>query len=301
MRKILFCALATLLLGGNASVLSNRNDDAIPLKANSNASVRREIAVAVNLADSDNEAGLAVQRSMAASAEKMFWAAVVQGFLSLLGIGLVGWTLIHTRRAANFAGSMAGEAKRTSEAAIATGNATIHSLDLAVRAQRPWVALSAVPMNALTVEVDRSSLTVELTMENKGNTPATNVVTRFVAWKSKLGQPDGHQNRRDDLLRLLDQDTAGLGFALFPTERVSQTYGVEIEGLNQTSEDGGPIWLIAGVRYGFPGGIGRSTIVQFVWKAHPTTGGAQEITSADRSIPASSLSFHRMGLHESAD
>lgn len=79
-------------------------------------------------------ADLEAQTDMAFWAKLMFWASFAGVVVTFVGVCLVGWTLHHTKRAADYAEQMVNEAKDTTEAA----HAQIEAIKLD---QRAWMKI----------------------------------------------------------------------------------------------------------------------------------------------------------------
>ncbi|MEQ1523033.1 MAG: hypothetical protein ABL936_17335 [Aestuariivirga sp.] len=112
----------------------------------------------------------------------MFWATFATVFTTLLGLALIARTLHHTRRAADYAKDMVGEAKTTTAATLTLIK---QEQDNAQRQLRAYVGVDTISLpNGLdrNLVVDPKMVGIQtnnllrVMLKNFGQTPATNVV-----------------------------------------------------------------------------------------------------------------------------
>jgi len=119
--------------------------------------------------DNREKDDLEAQQNMAFWAKFMFWATVAAVIVTGMGVALVGFTLRHTRRAADYAGDMVKEAKLTTAAANETISVT---RDIGQKQARAYVGIGTV-----TVKMnDDGIIGAVVEIENTGQTPALNVI-----------------------------------------------------------------------------------------------------------------------------
>ena len=116
-----------------------------------------------------SEQDLDAQREMANWAEGILWATLSIGGLSILvtilGMILIGFTLHHTKRAADAAFDMVDEAKATTKAAQDTTN-------LMRNEQRPWITFDLLGFPKIFDEDSNIVATVGIGIENIGKSIA---------------------------------------------------------------------------------------------------------------------------------
>lgn len=135
------------------------------------------------------EADLKAQQDMAIWAERMFWATFAAVVVSLLGLALIGRTLHHTRRAADYAKDMVDEAKATTNATLKIIN---QEQTNAQRQLRAYVGVETISLcnginPSLTIDPIASppgtatTNLLRIMCKNFGQTPANNVMV-FGYW-----------------------------------------------------------------------------------------------------------------------
>jgi hypothetical protein len=116
---------------------------------------------------------LDAQEGMAFWAKWMFWAATGEAALTFIGVILVGWTLYHTKRAADFAADAVDEGRKATAAAVAANVEAKRHADLAEesfkRLERPYIYIFGVRKFEGS---PKSPARVEYCVANYGKTPA---------------------------------------------------------------------------------------------------------------------------------
>ncbi len=113
---------------------------------------------------------LDAQDRMAFWARLLFYATVASLFLTAAGLFLIYRTLVHTRRAADFASDMVQEAKLTTKAAQDSIAETKRVGEAQVRA---YLTAHDVVVN---IDHQDHKVSVAYTVTNNGNSPALNVL-----------------------------------------------------------------------------------------------------------------------------
>jgi hypothetical protein len=128
----------------------------------------------------DSKANLDIQRDMAKSAETMAKIGALEAFITFVGVILVGWTLFHTRRAAEAARAAVNEAQAAT--AIAKDNLVL-ARDHGQQDLRAWVSIDLELVKVLRT-AENAHFTVKLSLKNIGKTPALNVGVTTNIWTS---------------------------------------------------------------------------------------------------------------------
>lgn len=145
------------------------------------------------------EADLRAQRDMAKWAMWMFFAAATTTILSALGVFLIWRTLIHTRRAANFAGDAVVEGQKATKAAEGALEVQRNTAALQLR---PYLLFAEEDDDDETKSFDEVPM-LDLSFQNYGQTPAYSVGFRQGATFTK--KPIG------DLEPYLDSEVESFG------------------------------------------------------------------------------------------
>lgn len=111
---------------------------------------------------------LAAQEAMAFWAEWMTYATGATVFLTLIGLAALIRTLHHTKRAADYTGTMLDEAKRATEAAQATVDITKRIGEAQTRA---YLSIERVTL----FFPDPDNMTLDVVVKNTGQSPAVRV------------------------------------------------------------------------------------------------------------------------------
>ncbi len=118
----------------------------------------------------DNEIrDLEAQEGMALWAKRMFWATLAAVVVTFMGIVLIGFTLFHTKRAADFAGHMVDEAKATTQAAKESIKST------RISAERQLRAYVSIDIERMRFNPKSRKFEINYLIKNVGQTPAHNV------------------------------------------------------------------------------------------------------------------------------
>jgi hypothetical protein len=151
---------------------------------------------------------LAAQERMAEAAEGAIVIAIAAAVITFAGVVLIGWTLHHTRRAADAAAKMVRESEKATAAVVAD--------------QRAWLSIEDVKLKHPTKFTEEGIIFGTLvTAKNYGRTPAKSVEIRLEG-RFDQGNPEPFgvaQARFKDMLR---KHPAEMGKLLFPQDTLIQ-------------------------------------------------------------------------------
>lgn len=192
---ILAVSAGFMVFGGTSSLGSEQVESGAQILADYTQDLRAlrsalsEIANAVTALKEDrateqqdfeaamSAADLEAQKEMARWAAPVAIAGGLGVLISLIGLGLIWGTLVHTRRAADYAKDMAIEAKRGTEAAMEAAAAAIGANEQSRRfgelEARAYLSIGDVTI--LTHEGEENLLTFAFTITNAGASPAFNI------------------------------------------------------------------------------------------------------------------------------
>ena len=145
-----------------AGIHHNADRTAKPLKSN-NAGDRR------TKEDERAQEDLDAQKQMATAASNAVIVGGIEAFITFIGVLLVGWTLYHTKRAADAARDAAKEAKRASDTA---SDGLVQSEEQMQREMRAYVAVEPGGINWL---IGRDDAIGHVVLRNVGKLPASEV------------------------------------------------------------------------------------------------------------------------------
>lgn len=172
--------------------------EATPIIGEYDSNTERELA----------RSDLAAQERMAKAAEWAVVVAIGATVVTLVGVVLVGWTLYHTRRAADAAGKMVTESERATAAVIAD--------------QRAWLSIEDVKLKHPTKITEQGIIFGTLvTTKNYGRTPAKSVEIRLES-RFDEGNPESFRVAETRFKEMLRNHPAELGTLLFPQETFMQ-------------------------------------------------------------------------------
>lgn len=169
------------------------------------------------------------ERDLEAQQEMARWAFWLWA-ATIVGIGLLAATLWETRKAAQAAYEMVGEAKATTAATNASAVETRKSNEIAriayMAEQRPWLRWEIAQPISVKRHGDSLRVTISATLENFGKTPARNVL-----YFAELYSPAPHEAAANRGLRFhakhLEEYRCAMFFMadILPNEKIPIEFG----------------------------------------------------------------------------
>jgi hypothetical protein len=250
-------------------------------------------------------ADLQAQQDMAFWAKAMFWATFATVLVTAVGIWLIYWTLIYTRRAAEAAAvgtkaaiDTAKEAQRTSDAAIEANNFNRQAF---IAEHRPWLKVDIRIAAPLKWNRGGGNFIFDIVITNVGRTPALQAFPHLKIILAANGvQPDKTQAALAERTRLTESVVA---YTIFPGETIIPKHGISVSDHAVKSNiaalhNGNPSndsilpYLIGCVDYKSPADSRHQT--GFIYEIYRHRDGAQRvIRPSEGDIPADGLCLIR--------
>ena len=183
----------------------------------------RDLVSQQNRPESDEERDrakrdLEAQEDMAWWAAAMFSVTVASVLVTAMGVYLVWRTLLATRRAADAAVTMVGEAQaatRAGQAAVEQAEISNHLLRESFAAEiRPWITVAIALEGDLHVGSGKISAFLKITATNIGKSPAHNVRLAFMPTMDVSNK--GIRQAIDYIIKNNVTHTSGVGVTLLP-------------------------------------------------------------------------------------